>query len=225
MGQTTSVLWRDLLHKTGTEREYKFIINGVEYGKDAEVSHSVESQLFEEFGIGNACCATLKLAVIADNIPRGATINRYLRLANGTQATDWIPKGVFFTNKRSRDGDYWEVEAYDAMRKADVVWEPNQSLTFPMSMLTAVNLFCQMMGVKLDKRTVLNSAYTIDYPSNDYTIRNELCFIAAAHGGNWIITDAGELLLVPLLSMPAETNYLITEYGDAITFGGVRILV
>lgn len=225
MGQTTSALWRELLHAPGTEREYKFDVAGTEYGKDAEVSHSVESQLFEEFGIGNACCATLKLAVIADNIPRAATIKRYLRLVNGTQATAWIPKGVFFTNKRSRDDDYWEVEAYDAMRKADVVWEPSNSLTFPMSMSTAVNLFCQMMGVNLDKRTVLNSAYTIDYPANDYTVRNELCFIAAAHGGNWIITDAGELLLVPLLSMPAETNYLITEYGDAITFGGVRILV
>ena len=225
MGQTTSALWHDLLHKPGTEREFKFVINDVEYGKDAEVSHSVESQLFEEFGIGNACCATLKLAVIADNIPRAATIKRYLRLVNGSQVTAWISKGVFFTNKRSRDGDYWEVEAYDAMRKADVVWEPSNSLTFPMSMPTAVNLFCQMMGVTLDKRTALNSAYTIDYPANDYTVRNELCFIAAAHGGNWIITDAGELLLVPLLSMPDETNYLITEYGDAITFGGVRILV
>lgn len=225
MGQTTSALWHDLLHKPGTEREFKFVINDVEYGKDAEVSHSVESQLFEEFGIGNACCATLKLAVIADNIPRAATIKRYLRLVNGTQATAWIPKGVFFTNKRSRDDDYWEVEAYDAMRKADVVWEPSNSLAFPMAMPTAVNLFCQMMGVTLDKRTALNSAYTIDYPANDYTVRNELCFIAAAHGGNWIITDAGELLLVPLLSMPDETNYLITEYGDAITFGGVRILV
>lgn len=225
MGQTTSALWRELLHKPGTEREYKFDVAGTEYGKDAEVSHSVESQLFEEFGIGNACCATLKMALYADNVPRAATINRYLRLVNGTQATAWIPKGTFFTNKRSRDGDYWEIEAYDAMRKADVVWEPAQSLTFPMSMLTAVNLFCQMMGVKLDKRTVLNSAYTIDYPSNDYTIRNELCFIAAAHGGNWIMTDEGNLLLVPLLSMPEETNYLITEHGDAITFGGVRILV
>lgn len=225
MGQKTSALWHDLLHKPGTEREYRFVINDVEYGKNAEVSHSVESQLFEAFGIGNACCATLKLAVVADNIPRGATINRYLRLVNGTQATAWIPKGTFFTNKRSRDGDYWEIEAYDAMRKADVVWEPAQSLTFPMSMPTAVNLFCQMMGVKLDKRTVLNSAYTIDYPANDYTIRNELCFIAAAHGGNWIMTDEGNLLLVPLLSMPEETNYLITEHGDAITFGGVRILV
>lgn len=225
MGQTTSALWRDLLHKPGTEREFKFVINDVEYGKDAEVSHSVESQLFEEFGIGNACCATLKLAVIADNIPRAATIKRYLRLVNGSQVTAWISKGVFFTNKRSRDGDYWEVEAYDAMRKADVVWEPDQSLNFPMTMPDAVNIFCQLMGVELDSRTVLNSLYTIDYPANDYTIRNELCFIAAAHGGNWIITDAGKLLLIPLLSMPTETNYLITEAGSAITFGGVRILV
>lgn len=225
MGQTTSALWRDLLHKPGTEREFKFVINDVEYGKDAEVSHSVESQLFEEFGIGNACCATLKLAVIADNIPRAATIKRYLRLVNGSQVTAWISKGVFFTNKRSRDGDYWEVEAYDAMRKADVVWEPDQSLNFPMTMPDAVNSFCQLMGVELDSRTVLNSLYTIDYPANDYTIRNELCFIAAAHGGNWIMTDAGKLLLIPLLSMPAETNYLITEAGNAITFGGVRILV
>nr|DAP94773.1 MAG TPA: hypothetical protein [Caudoviricetes sp.] len=225
MGQTTSALWRDLLHKPGTEREFKFVINDVEYGKDAEVSHSVESQLFEEFGVGNACCATLKLAVIADNIPRAATIKRYLRLVNGSQVTAWISKGVFFTNKRSRDGDYWEVEAYDAMRKADVVWEPDQSLNFPMTMPDAVNIFCQLMGVELDSRTVLNSLYTIDYPANDYTIRNELCFIAAAHGGNWIITDAGKLLLIPLLSMPTETNYLITEAGSAITFGGVRILV
>ena len=225
MGQTTSALWRELLNTPGTEREYKFDIDGVIYGKDAEVSNSVESQLFEEFGIGNACCATLKLSLITDNIPRGATIKRYLRLVNGDMATEWIPKGVFFTNRRSCDGDYWEIEAYDAMRKADIVWDPDQSLEFPMTMPDAVNVFCQLMGVELDSRTTLNSSYTIDYPANDYTIRNELCFIAAAHGGNWIITDAGKLLLVPLLSMPTETNNLITERGTAITFGGVRILV
>lgn len=225
MGQTTSALWLELLHTAGTEREYKFVINGVEYGKDAEVSHSVESQLFEDFGIGNACCATLKMSLYADNIPRAATIKRYLRLTNGEQYTDWIPKGTFFTNRRSCDENYWEIEAYDAMRKADVIWKPEQSLNFPMTMPEAVNVFCQLMGVELDERTVLNSSYTIDYPANDYTIRNELSFIAAAHGGNWIITDEGKLLLVPLLSVPAETNYLITEKGNAITFGGVRILV
>ena len=33
------------------------------------------------------------------------------------------------------------------------------------------------------------------------------------------------LLIKPSLSAPPETNYLVTEYGDPITFGGVRILV
>ena len=49
--------------------------------------------------------------------------------------------------------------------------------------------------------------------------------IAVANAGNWTITDEGKLLLVGLNSMPAETHYLITETGSAITFGGVRILV
>ena len=39
------------------------------------------------------------------------------------------------------------------------------------------------------------------------------------------MTGEGRLYLVPLVSIPPETNYLVTEYGDAITFGGDRILV
>ena len=102
---------------------------------------------------------------------------------------------------------------------------PDQSLTFPMNMPAAAAEFARMMEVELDPRTVLNPAYTIDYPANDYTIRDELRFIAAAHGGNWIMTDEGKLLLVSLLSIPPETSYLVTEYGSAIMLGGVKILV
>ena len=92
-------------------------------------------------------------------------------------------------------------------------------------MQDAAEEFARIIGVPLDDRTVLNPNYTIDYPANEYTIRDELCFIAAAHAGNWIITDANELYLVPLISAPDETRYLVEEYGDAITFGGDRILV
>ena len=56
-------------------------------------------------------------------------------------------------------------------------------------------------------------------------MREVLAEIAVANAGNWIITDAGKLLLVPLNSIPAETHYLVTEYGYAITFGGTRILL
>lgn len=225
MAQATSELWKTLWRTRNTVKEYKFEINGVEYGPEEEVEHTYSNGIFEDFGFGNAYTASLTLSLFTDDVPRAATIKRYVRLRNGEQVSEWIPKGTFFTNTRSDDDGYWTIEAYDSMRKAEVVWTPDQSLEFPLSMPAAAAEFARILGVELDSRTVLNANYTIDYPANDYTIRNELCFIAAAHGGNWIITDENKLYLVPLLSAPAETNYLVEEYGGAITFGGVRILV
>ena len=225
MAQTTSELWKTLWRTRNTVKEYKFEINGVEYGPEEEVEHTYSNGIFEDFGFGNAYTASLTLSLFTDEVPRAATIKRYIRLRNGAQVSEWLPKGTFFTNTRSDDDGYWTIEAYDSMRKAEVVWTPDQSLEFPLSMPAAAAEFARILGVELDPRTVLNANYTIDYPANDYTIRNELCFIAAAHGGNWIITDENKLYLVPLLSAPPETNYLVEEYGDAITFGGDRILV
>lgn len=225
MAQNTSELWKILWRTKGVEREYQFEIDGVVYGPENEVEHTVSSGLFENFGIGNAVTASLTLSLYADNVPKGATIKRFIRLRSEDQVSEWLPKGEFFTNRRSEDDGYWTIEAYDAMRKAEVVWAPDQSVVFPMTMPDAVAEFCRIMGVTLDSRTVLNPAYTIDYPANEYSIRDELRFISAAHAGNWVITDSGQLYLVPLLSAPPATNYLVTEYGDAITFGGVRIIV
>lgn len=201
MAQTTSELWSTLWNMKNTNVEYAFDINGVLYDPDtdAEVSHSVDHSLFDEFGIGNVTVAKLSLRLYADNIPRAATVKRYARLVNGDTVSEWLPKGTFFTSRRVADENLWSIDAYDALRKAETVWEPDQSLTFPMTMPDAVAEFCRILGVELDERTVLNSAYTIDYPANEYTIRKELGFIAAAHGGNWIMTDEGRLWLVPLL--------------------------
>lgn len=233
MAQTTSDLWKSLWRTKGTTREYQFDIAGKMYGPDAEVSHGVDSGLYEQFGIGGAATAKLTVSLLADNIPKGAVIKRYIRLRNGDRVSEWLPKGVFFTSRRSVEDGYWTIEAFDAMRKAEQSWEPDQSLNFPLPMPDAAAEFARIMGVEVDPRTKLNPAYAIDYPASDpggetgdyYSIRQELQWIAAAHGGNWIITGEGKLLLVPLLSAPEETSYLVTEYGDAITLGGVKILV
>lgn len=233
MAQQTSDLWKTLWRMKGTALEYKFDIAGAVYGPDAEVTHSVDSGLYEEFGIGNASTAKLTISLFADSIPKAATIKRYIRLRNGEQVSEWLPKGVFFTNRRSEEDGYWTVEAFDAMRKADQSWEPDQSLSFPMPMPDVVEEFARIMGVEIDPRTQMVPTYTIDYPASDpesgtggyYSIRQELQWIAAAHCGNWIITGEGRLLLVPLISIPEETGYLVTEHGDAITLGGVKLLV
>ena len=225
MAQQTSQLWKTLWQTYGTRQEFGFDINGVWYGPEAEIDHSVDSGLYEEFSIGNATTAKLTLKFFTGSVPRAATIKRFVRLRNGSQVSEWLPKGVFFTNRRSEEDGCWTIEAFDSMRKAEQVWEPDQRLVFPMTMPKAVAEIARIMQVQIDPRTALNPAYTIDYPANDYTLRDELRYIAAAHGGNWIVTDVGKLLLVPLLSAPPETFYLVTEYGEPITFGGVRILV
>lgn len=225
MAQRTSELWKQLLRERNTEKEYAFEIGGVWYGPEAEACHSVTCSLFNRFGIGNAMSATLNLSLYADGIPRGAVVKRYVRLVNGSRVSEWLPKGVFFVNRRVEEDGLWDIEAYDAMLKADITWTPRPGFTFPCTMKAAVRDIARSMEVELDERNVYKPYTMPDYPEGEYMRRDALRDIAAAHGGNWCISDAGKLRLVPLLSFPEETNYLVTERGGAIVFGGVKILV
>ena len=150
----------------------------------------------------------------------------------GEQASEWIPKGVFFfaTRRLDKKTGVLSVNGYDAMLKSEETWIDNSyaAETFPMPVETAVNDIASRMGVIVDSRTVLDSAFPVQYPvddEGDMTMREVLSRIAIANAGNWVISDNGELLLVGLNSVPAQTNYLITNTGDAILFGGTRILV
>lgn len=229
MGQGTSELWRELWDRKGTRREYAFEVGGdgswARYGPEAVVGHSVSQSLYETFGFGNAASAKLTLRVAAESIPRAAQIRRFVRLVNGGDASEWRPAGIFFANRRSEEDGVWTVEAFDCMRKGEAVWVPFEGEAFPMSMGEAAFELAWALGTELDARTALNEAYSLDYPAEETTVRQVLQYIAAAHGGNWIVTGEGRLLLVPLGSEPPETHYLVTERGRAITLGGVRILV
>ena len=54
MAQETSNLWKSLWRTRNTTREYKFEINGVEYGPDQEVNNKYSNGVCQDFGIGNA---------------------------------------------------------------------------------------------------------------------------------------------------------------------------
>lgn len=221
MALVTSELWRELFATGIADREYKFEINGVAYGRDEELSHSAATGLFDKFGIGNAVCGSLQLSVYAEDIPKGAEIRRYVRLYVEDQVSEWLPAGVYWPNRRPHEDGVWDIEAYDAMRKAEVEWVPDQTLEFPMSMSDAAAEIARLMGVELDPRTQLNPAYTIDYPATGTTQRQVLQWIAAAHGGNFIVTAEGKLRLVLVARIgEAEEEVLGTEDGAALDFGG-----
>ena len=225
MAQATNEVWGALREETNVDVEYKFDINGVTYGKDAEERHSVSNSLFEKFGIGKVSSSTLNLVVEADDIPKNSVIRRYARLVSGDQASDWIPKGVFYLNTRRESDGLWTIEAFDALRKATVkyVQEGDQS-EWPLPADVVAAAIADRLEVELDERTTIDPSIMVEYP-DDRTIQEVLASIAAAHCGNFIMSDAGKLWLVPLLSAPEETNLLVNQRGDYITFGGVRIIV
>lgn len=228
--QTTSALYQTLILDPTARKQVQIVIAGVTYGEDQIVSLSTTSDLFAEdtMSIGGAVAKEIDLVLRQPGtIPRMAKMIPSYRLVKGTQASEWIQKGIYYIDTRSVDEvtGVMTIHGYDDMLKAEQVWEPAQSLEFPMTMVQAVNVIAQLMGVTLDHRTVLNKSYTIDYPANNYTLRDVLRYIAVANAGNWIITDDGKLRLVSFGEIPTETNYLVEEGGDAITFGGDRILV
>lgn len=204
--------------------EYKVDIGGTVYGMSDIEEATITQPLFDKLSVGNTCVAEFEITFWPiSTIPRMAKIIPYAR-ANSLDP--WSQLGIFWLDSRDKVEDKLKITAYDAMLKGEVIWEPLQSLTFPMTMPAAATEIARLMGTTVDSRSVLNPAYTVDYPANDYTLRDVLGYIAGAHGGNWIVTAAGKLLLIPLFStLPPETNYLVTQNGNPISLGGVKILV
>lgn len=226
--QDTSALYNQIFETDGHYAEVKINIAGVDYGQDKIVSLSTSGGLFAEgtLGAGGAVAGEIDLQLYdPDSIPKMAKLIPYYRLVAGNQVSEWIQKGVYYIDTRSQDGNVLTIHGFDDMLKAEQVWYPDQSLEFPMSMQAAATEIAGLMGVTIDSRTQFNALYQVDYPANDWTLRDILRFMAAAHAANWVMTDLGQLRMVPIYEIPDTTSYLVDEYGNAITFGGIRILV
>lgn len=234
--QAVSTLYQTILADPGHRKEVKVVIAGVEYTEGNIVSIKTYGGLFQECGIGNTAAREIDMEILPiGTIPRQAKIEVFVRLVLGDAASEWLPKGQFFFSKRETNSltKVMSVYGVDAMLKAEQTWldESYETESWPMPAAAAVADITARMGVELDPRTALSSAFPVEYPvdeEGDMTMREVLERVAVANAGNWIITDSGKLLLVPLNSMPAsesDVSYLITEFGNYITFGGYRIRV
>lgn len=204
--QTTSELYKSLLSNPRHAKETKLVIAGADYGEADIESLSTSGGLFTGLSIGGTASREIDFAIFPKGtIPKQAKVEVYTRLKLDDQVSEWLPKGVFFFSTRKTDArmGLMNVVGYDAMLKAEETWlnSDYDYETWPMPVDEAVADIATRMGITVDPRTVLNPAFPVQYPvddEGDMTMREALSRVAIANAGNWIITDEGKLLLVPL---------------------------
>lgn len=232
------------------DAEFKAVINGVTYTYADIKSASITKSMMDKISIGQAVSAELDMVFKPNGtIPSAAKIECYVRLATNEPltyitaddgyiiqtddgynlasvyptATDWIPFGTFFIDTRSTDAFGWmTITAYDAMLSAEISFPDTFT---PGTMSKAVDYIAESMGVTVDSRSEI-APFNIDSPVGLYTMREVLCGIAAASGGNFIITENNQLRLIRLASPTSSDDVPVVTcdvLSDELTVGQVTL--
>ena len=212
-----SSTWKNAFASPSCRTHVQLRIGNVIYNEERIVRGSLQiyGGLYSTFGIGNCCARQIEFEILPQKtaIPRQAEIKVYVWLTAPGMKSERVQKGTFFisTRKLDRETGVLHIHGYDAMLKAEEVWLDSSydAKTWPMPAATAVADIAQRMGVNVDDRTVLEDAFPVQYPvdgEGDMTMREVLGRIAVANAGNWIMSDDGQLLLVGLNSIPAQSG-------------------
>lgn len=206
--QTTSELYNSILLKP-YDVETKIDIYTSDggtlvgsYGEDVLVSCRIFGKLFSSPSVGAAVGREIdvKMLMPTETLPRMAMLKLFVRIKYGTDASEWIQKGVYFIDTRSTDKltDVLTIHGYDAMLKTEQLYCGSGDVgQWPRTMATVVNDICSKIGVTLDSRTTISSTYTCQLDTT-FSMREYLSHVAAAHAGVFMMTDTGQMRLVPL---------------------------
>lgn len=229
--QQTSATWKQLL-AAGAALEARATIGGVAY---TDISAPVirRAAMQGSLGIGNVVSASLSLVIRgAGVVPRSAKVTVQARLKDGQTASEWLPQGTFYISRRARDPvtGLLALECYDALLKANALWEPSAG-TWPRTMAAVAAELAALLGLEIDSRTTLpeGAAFVISEPPAGTTVRDVLGVIAQAGGGNWIVTPENRLRLLPVgggtdtVDVTGVTGGM--KAGAAGTVTGVRCTV
>ena len=183
--------------------------------------------------IGQAISAEIDVSLLdpLGEIPRRAMIKPYVRATDGTRHSEWMQKGVYFIDTREQTANtdgvvVLSIHGYDAMLMTEMDYPSDSQHDYPLLDITMVEHIANAIGVSVDARTraIMTEGYTFPLPIG-YSSKEVLGMIAASYGGNFVMSDVGELRLVMLNELPPETGLLINYSGDYIVFGEDRIKV
>ena len=280
--QSVSSTYTNIIENGGWY-EVKLVIGSTTYDMDAIIEMQTSHALYDNaVSVGNTVAGTIDIRVIASSasIAAMAQLRPYVRATDGTNTSEWLPKGVYWIDTREYDKEtgILTIQGYDAMLKGEqdyltygnqgawpqvdinvlcdiadrldlgsdvytAVSNPsgnpknkgwycksgsNYYLTSNTSVVSGTTYYARS-NTGIDSRTipVINQYYKIGYPGvgeGAYTVREVLGYIGSAYAGNWILNESGQLRLIVIGDIPAETNYFIDEYGNTITLGGDRLV-
>lgn len=211
--KTTSSLYKTLRKQTGAFYEVELIQGTHTYTIADLYELRLYPALFEDSGpqVGythSTQCDVKFLGSVTD-WPRMAQFSVRLRLssADGTQKSEWISMGTYYTDERREDAyGNLSITAYDGMLLTEQYWtdkirEQDIPASWPITSKAWADMMVNAGLVEFDSRTVLDDTAAIIGLNTASTIRDNLKTIAAAHGGNWQITPEGKLRLIPLVNM------------------------
>jgi hypothetical protein len=240
----TSTLFEELLESGDYYVETRLSINDTppdeSYGENILMSVHTTRKVFSQDlpTVGGVIAGEISVEMMMpDNpIPRMAKIIPYIRLRDleMTRYTEWVQKGVYYLDTRKKREDSagflrLQIRGYDSIMKTEQDY-PDSELVWPAIDVDVVQEIADFIGVEVDQRTydVMTNGYQVE-STTGYTCREVLGYIAAMYGGNFVMSDRGKLWLVAMGDASAddevETNYLINEENEVVTFGGDRILV
>ncbi len=210
--------------------ELLITIDGTQYTGEDIVSCEVERNLLENtVEVGNATAAVLTLEINQKGtIAKRAKVVVQYRLVLDDAKTDYIPQGTYWINTREVSGRYLKLTCYDAMLMGQQNYLSDTTADdWPKQESDCAAEIAQRIGVELDSRSSIGTGdnHTVSMPVGR-TMRDVLQQIGAANGGNWCITPAGKLYLVPLAgtgdSLPEVSG--APDCGAAQSVTGVRVV-
>lgn len=225
--QTAPANWEKVWN-SGADVEFYAVIGGTRY----EMNHFLQAKAyraaFSGLSIGQAASCQLSISFSPlKPVPRAAKIEFFVRLTNQKDITTaWVKQGTYYIDRRELDEELniLSVEAFDRMIFAEEAYFSSGTITgtWPKAAPSVVNDICTRLGISLDSRSRIDSALMVTAPVN-LTMRDVLRNIAAAHGGNFIITAENKLRLLPLEDLPDITllgdefgNFVADEFGNRI---------
>lgn len=198
-------------------------INGRDYTK-ISAPKITRSLMSSPLSVGNCNSASLSFSVLTeDKIPPGSKVVILGRLLSedSSKTSEWLEFGTYYIDMRETSYEgIIALDCYDAMQKMNQPCLNPDDITgtWPRSMKSVVEEVAYRIGVGIDPRTRIRTGqdYIVTYPE-DQTMQEVMGYIAACHGGNWVITDDNLLRLVPLITAPDETFHIIDKDFNIIT--------